>query len=77
MKTMVYPERRLEVRAEYDLLVCGAGMAGIAAAVNAAREGLKVGMIEYFGKPGGVPVSGLLGWFPATAAAKSASPRLS
>ena len=36
MKTMVYPERRLEVRAEYDLLVCGAGMAGIAAAVNAA-----------------------------------------
>ena len=61
MKTMVYPERRLEVRAEYDLLVCGAGMAGIAAAVNAAREGLKVGMIEYFGKPGGVPVSGLLG----------------
>lgn len=61
MKQILYPERKLEVRAEYDMLVCGSGLAGIAAAVNAAREGLKVGMIEYFGKPGGVPVSGLLG----------------
>lgn len=46
---------------EYDVFVAGAGLAGVAAAVNAARDGLKVGMIEYFGRPGGVPVSGILG----------------
>ncbi len=61
MKTITYPQQTIPVRAEYDMLVCGTGMAGIAAAVNAARKGVKVGMIEYFGKPGGVPVAGLLG----------------
>ncbi len=61
MKNIIYPEHKITVGGEYDLLVCGAGMSGIAAAVNASKEGLKVGMIEYSGKPGGVPVSGLLG----------------
>ena len=46
---------------EYDVLVCGAGMGGISAAVAAAQDGLKVGIIEYFGEPGGIPVSGRLG----------------
>ena len=46
---------------QYDVLVCGAGMGGISAAVAAAQDGLKVGIIEYFGEPGGIPVSGRLG----------------
>ena len=46
---------------EYDVLVCGAGMGGVSAAVAAAQNGLKVGIIEYFGEPGGIPVSGRLG----------------
>lgn len=46
---------------EYDVFIAGAGLAGVAAAVEAARDGLKVGIIEYFGRPGGVPVSGILG----------------
>ena len=45
----------------YDVLVCGSGMGGISAAVAAAQDGLKVGIIEYFGDPGGIPVSGRLG----------------
>jgi len=46
---------------EYDVLICGAGMGGISAAAAAAENGLHVGMIEYFGEPGGIPVSGRLG----------------
>ena len=46
---------------EYDVLVCGSGMGGITAACTAAENGLKVGIIEYFGEPGGIPVSGRLG----------------
>ena len=46
---------------EYDVLVCGSGMGGISAAAATAENDLKVGMIEYFGEPGGIPVSGRLG----------------
>ena len=45
----------------YDVLVCGSGMGGVAAACAAAESGLKVGVIEYFGELGGIPVSGGLG----------------
>ena len=31
---------------EYDVLVCGSGMGGITAAVAAAQNGLKAGIIE-------------------------------
>lgn len=37
----------------YDLTVCGGGMAGFAAAVSAARLGLKTAIIERFGCLGG------------------------
>ena len=46
---------------EYDLLIAGSGMGGITAAAAAAEDGLKVGMIEAFGEPGGIPVNGRLG----------------
>jgi len=35
-------------------------MAGVAAAVCAARDGLRAAIVEYFGAPGGIPTSGQL-----------------
>lgn len=45
MKTITY-NRPVEVTGEYDVLVAGAGPAGICAAVAAAREGSRVALIE-------------------------------
>ncbi len=45
----------------YDVLVCGSGMGGIAASCAASEAGLRVGVIEYFGELGGIPVNGALG----------------
>ena len=39
---IIEPEKKLEVFGEYDVLVCGGGVAGIAAALAAARQGAKV-----------------------------------
>lgn len=61
MQKVSFPLQSVSVTAEYDMVVCGAGLSGIAAAWHAARRGLRVGIIEYFSKPGGVPVSGILG----------------
>ena len=38
---------------EYEVLVCGAGPAGICAAVAAARQGAKTALVERYGVPGG------------------------
>ncbi len=46
---------------DYDVLVCGSGMGGIAASCAASEAGLRVGVIEYFGELGGIPVNGALG----------------
>ena len=43
-----------------DLCVCGAGPAGITAALAAARRGLNVLLIEQTGAPGGMGTSGLV-----------------
>ena len=39
---------------KYDLAVVGAGPAGIGAALAAARQGLRVALVESCGFPGGV-----------------------
>ena len=44
----------------YDLIVAGGGPAGIAAAVTAGRQGLRVALLESQGALGGVWTSGLL-----------------
>ncbi|HHW09762.1 MAG TPA: FAD-dependent oxidoreductase [Firmicutes bacterium] len=46
--------------AEYDLIVCGAGPAGVSAALSAARLGVKTLLIESQGCLGGIWTSGLL-----------------
>lgn len=42
-----------------DILVVGGGMAGISAAIKAAREGACTLLVEKNGFPGGIPVSGM------------------
>ena len=55
----------LQVRKEYicDVLVCGGGPAGIAAAIYAARNGMRVILTESQPSLGGMATSGLVGPF--------------
>ncbi|MBR2427648.1 MAG: FAD-dependent oxidoreductase [Lentisphaeria bacterium] len=45
---------------QYDVVVCGAGIAGVAAAVSAARQGAKTALIEKQCLLGGLATSGLI-----------------
>jgi len=45
---------------EYDVVVCGGGIAGFASAVSAAREGMKVALIEKGGYLGGTMTQGAI-----------------
>ena len=61
------PQSKLPVVADVDVLVCGGGPAGFAAAVAAARQGAKTLVVEYTGCLGGMATSGLVGSFEHTA----------
>ena len=57
-------------REYYDVVVCGGGMAGVSAAVAAAKEGKKVLLVERSGALGGLATNGMvtvvmssLSWF--------------
>ena len=54
------PERDLPVIARPDVLVVGAGSAGIAAAIGAARRGADVLLVERYGFIGGLATFGLI-----------------
>ena len=56
------PLRDLPVNTDADVIVCGAGPAGVTAAVSAARAGAKVRLFETHGSLGGVWTSSLLGY---------------
>ncbi len=56
-----FPQPSVPVSGTYDLVVCGGGLSGCAAAWNAAKRGLNVMLLEHYHKLGGVPVSGILG----------------
>jgi hypothetical protein len=58
--TFTEPKRELKIRNGFDVIVCGGGPAGVAAALAAARTGVKTQLIELQGSLGGVWTSGLL-----------------
>lgn len=47
----------------YDVIVCGGGPGGVAAAISAARSGMKTLMLERYGFPGGMATAGLVNPF--------------
>lgn len=60
MKTYKEPSRELEVIDEVDVLVCGAGPAGIGAALRSAREGVSTMLVEALDCIGGVATAGMM-----------------
>ncbi|HEX7629912.1 MAG TPA: FAD-dependent oxidoreductase, partial [Candidatus Methylomirabilis sp.] len=60
MDWIIEPERKIPVTSEVDVLVCGGGIAGVAAAVCAARLGVKVLLVERYGFLGGLVTGGLV-----------------
>lgn len=60
--TFTEPAQELKIDNGADVIVCGAGPAGVAAAVTAARQGANVRLFEAHGCLGGIWTSGLLGW---------------
>lgn len=50
---MLNYQSRVKMTGRYDVIVCGAGPAGIAAAVTVARAGFSVALLERFGSVGG------------------------
>jgi ribulose 1,5-bisphosphate synthetase/thiazole synthase len=60
MSWIVEPERKTPAILEADVLVCGGGFAGVAAAVCAARQGVRVLLLERYGFLGGLVTGGLV-----------------
>ena len=61
-ETLSEPARELPVAGEFDVIVCGGGPAGVAAAISAARSGASTLLIEAQGCLGGIWTSGLMPW---------------
>lgn len=55
--------KRLTVKKEYDVIVCGGGVAGVAAAVTAANRGHSVLLVEKSNILGGLSTLGLVNLF--------------
>lgn len=69
-KTFHEPPRELPVIAETEVLVCGAGPAGIGAALQAARNGAKTMLIEYQDCLGGVATAGMMSHWTGSSSSK-------
>ncbi|MBT2558612.1 FAD-dependent oxidoreductase [Hymenobacter sp. ISL-91] len=53
----------MEIQKNYDVIVAGAGIAGIGAAVKAGRMGASVLLVEHYGFVGGMSTAGMVGPF--------------
>lgn len=62
MATVFEEAREVPVSEEFEVIVCGSGPAGVAAALASARAGAKTCLIELKGCLGGTWTAGLLGW---------------
>lgn len=60
MDFITEPEKKTPIVADVELLVCGGGFAGVAAAVSAARNGAKVLLLEKDAFLGGLCTAGLV-----------------
>jgi len=56
------PAREIPVVEAADVLVCGAGPAGVCAAISAARAGARTRLLDVHGCLGGIWTAGLLSW---------------
>lgn len=54
------PERRIRIVDNVDVLVLGSGPAGVSAAIQAGREGMKTVLVEQEGDIGGISTVGLM-----------------
>ena len=59
----VEDKRSIACKGLYDVIVAGGGIAGAAAALAAAREGVKVLLIEKSVMLGGLATIGLISWY--------------
>lgn len=59
---VIEKEKKVAVKGYYDVIICGSGPAGVAAAIKAGRSGAKILLVEAHGCLGGIWTSGLLSW---------------
>ena len=60
MKHLIEAPQELPVLDRYDVLVAGGGVAGVCAAVSAARNGARTAIVERYGYPGGLATGGMV-----------------
>lgn len=70
MNTYIEKERTIPCIADVDVLVCGAGPAGIGAALCSAKEGVSVMLIEMSGCIGGIATSGMMSHWGGASSSK-------
>lgn len=62
--------RDLPIVGEYDVIVAGSGPAGVSAAINAGRMGMRVLLVEWNNAVGGISTSGLMSHFTGSVHSK-------
>ncbi len=73
-RTIREPARELPVVTEADVVVCGGGPGGFAAAIAAARQGAHTVLIERYGFMGGLATAGLVAPILGHTASRSHTP---